>query len=241
MMSEKEESAIDQLQSLWKLENLDWSSAREVAWKRLSKKLRPSFSKQGYESVRLFYLEGIYSNYIPPVDSFVLFPYQTVEDVLLVFYSDFYNAEDRRLIRLGVLEASNDFFAEERSRVKLISDALFGSKWQSEIEKNKNAKDVELSPNPNYFASKLISEARLILIQKKDTNYSPYFDCMDYFYSCLDHANNSEVLPISKLDFLFEVIDKLKDYPKATKNSLEVAAWLEKEKDKMYEKWPFKG
>ena len=79
------------------------------------------------------------------------------------------------------------------------------------------------------------------MIQKKDTNYSPYFDCMDYFYSCLDHANNSEVLPISKLDFLFEVIDKLKDYPKATKNSLEVAAWLEKEKDKMYEKWPFKG
>ena len=241
MVVDVKNKALKELLYLWRNDDLNWTKERKEKWKTIPKSYKSLHSKSELEGLRKYFLSGVYDQYIPPLTTFLTTPFETEEDVLKVFNSEFFCADNRQSIINGFLEEFWKVYPEDENMYERIQSALLGKSWIKRIEKDKNGKrDVLVSVDPNSFVAKFLNHAKLTLVQKRDEAFSPYLNRLDYFYSCLENADDAGRLSKSKLDFIFGVIEKLKDYPKATKSSLELAAWLEQEKDKMYEKWPFK-
>lgn len=241
MLSEEKVAGLRSFQNLWKLNDPLWEKQRKQAWKDIPLGYQSEFSRSELRLVKIFFFEGVYEEYLPPITTFVLVPFDDEEDMEKVFRSDFYTAEDRQSIFQGGLDELHAIYPNKPDILDKFINRIMGKYWEKRVEINKATKrEVEISWEPDRYILRFMGQVRSILMQKRDTNYSPYFDCLPYFYSCLENADYSELLAIEKLDKIFDVIEKLKGYPDATPNSLEVAAWLEGEKSKMYHLWPSK-
>lgn len=189
---------------LWKVDDRKWLNKRRENWKLVKAEfLTYGWSKAEIGQYKKYFMKGDRTKYIDPLTKYLLTPIDSPEMALRFFLSSQFDRNDRERIYLTYILTSSKIAAKipalepqlqhyidgvlGREFRRQVADAELGSAFESAFEFEKPSE---------WCRSFLVAGTRIL---DGRLNYSGYTQCVDYFLSCLDHADEIYQRALEKL------------------------------------------
>ena len=202
-----QETALAGLAYLWRLDNPEWVSQRELDWRCLAENVyadTPKIERKVHEEYFKF---GKNEGYISSRTRSFLTPYTSVEQLRQLFHSRLLDSQGREQTLFDdiYLFTNREIFHWYESHMRLVIAGLLGDHYQVIKEQIAVNRTKVISPPPTIFCQTFVRIAIKGLAAEKE--WLPFYECIGYFVSALPFALDADDRKRIKLSELLTLVD----------------------------------